>query len=288
MCVLCVSCVCPVCVLCVSCVCPVCVLCVSCVCPVCVLCVSCVCPVCVLCVSCVCPVCVLCVSCVCPVCVLCVSCVCPVCVLCVSCVGPVCVKHTGPEWHVSCLARHYFTNARKMLWCCYSGYEIIFFILIQSNNSFMNMLSLQTMKSRIMPNYTELYVSCLARHYFTNARKILWCCAMSASSGFGIGGAYIISTCYIHEFSQIDKRATGLTTSYCIGETGFYLSISLSPSFLIYVCFYLSACLSISLSVSIYRSIYLPLFLALFLIFPSHQSLSASLTKILSNLFSLS
>uniref|UniRef100_A0A3B1K254 Voltage-dependent calcium channel alpha-2/delta subunit conserved region domain-containing protein n=1 Tax=Astyanax mexicanus TaxID=7994 RepID=A0A3B1K254_ASTMX len=47
---------------------------------VCVLCVSCVCPVCVLCVSCVCPVCVLCVSCVCPVCVLCVSCVCPVCV----------------------------------------------------------------------------------------------------------------------------------------------------------------------------------------------------------------
>ena len=24
----------------------------------------------------------------------------------------------GPEQHVSCLARHYFTTARKMLWSC--------------------------------------------------------------------------------------------------------------------------------------------------------------------------
>ena len=28
------------------------------------------------------------------------------------------LTHEGPERHVSCLARHYFANARKMLWSC--------------------------------------------------------------------------------------------------------------------------------------------------------------------------
>ena len=28
------------------------------------------------------------------------------------------LTHEGPERHVSCLARHYFANARKMVWSC--------------------------------------------------------------------------------------------------------------------------------------------------------------------------
>ena len=28
------------------------------------------------------------------------------------------LTHEGPERHVSCLARHYFANVRKMLWSC--------------------------------------------------------------------------------------------------------------------------------------------------------------------------
>ena len=28
------------------------------------------------------------------------------------------LTHEDPERHVSCLARHYFANARKMLWFC--------------------------------------------------------------------------------------------------------------------------------------------------------------------------
>ena len=28
------------------------------------------------------------------------------------------LTHKGPERHVSCLARHYFANARKMHWSC--------------------------------------------------------------------------------------------------------------------------------------------------------------------------
>ena len=28
------------------------------------------------------------------------------------------IKYEGPEKHISCLARHYFAIARKMLWSC--------------------------------------------------------------------------------------------------------------------------------------------------------------------------
>ena len=32
------------------------------------------------------------------------------------------LSHEGPERHISCLARYYFANARKMLWSCVENF----------------------------------------------------------------------------------------------------------------------------------------------------------------------